>query len=165
MEKIKPILKFWLAAIMIAAVMATVATASASICGELERGVEEYNGMVDKSPLLGWLGSDQRVACTIYLTDAPYNYYNGDGIELIGIETNKTGKVVKIKEGGIGDATIYTTTTDATISGVMQADAPFKEFCTALNNNWIRIEGSGFWSKRKVSAIKMMAKAYGAGKK
>ena len=117
--------------------------------------------MVDRYSLLGWLGSEQRISCTVYLMDVPYNYYNGEGIELIGIETDRSGKVVKIQEGGIGDASIYATTTDDTIRGIMQADAPFKEFCTALNEDWIRLSGDGFWSKRKVSALKMVAKAYG----
>ena len=158
MGKIKAILKLGLVVLLIMAIMAT---ASASICTELEGKVEEYNGVVDKYPLLGWLGSEQRIACTVYLTDAPYNYGNGEGIELIGIETDKSGKVVKIKEGGITDASIYATTTDDTIRGIMAADAPFKEFCTAVNGNWMQIEGSGFWSRRKVTAIKMVAKAYG----
>ena len=158
MRKIKAILKLGLVVLLIMAVMAT---ASASICEELEAGVEEYNGMVEEYPLLGWLGSEQRIASTVYLTDMPYNYGNGEGVELIGIETNKKGEVIKIEEGGIGDATIYATTTDDTIRQIMQADAPFKEFCTAVNGNWMQIEGSGFWSKRKVSAIKMVAKAYG----
>jgi len=158
MRKIKAILKFGLVAILITAIMAT---ASASICEELEEGVEEYNGMVNNYPFLGWLSSDQRIACTVYLTDAPYNYHNGEGIELIGIETDRSGKVVKITEGGINDVSIYATTTDDTIREIMQADAPFKEFCTALNNNWMQIEGDGFWSKRKVGIIKAVAKAYG----
>ena len=158
MRKSKAILKFGLAALLITAIMAT---ASASICTELEEEVGEYNSVVDKYPFLGWLGSEQRISCTVYLTDAPYNYYNGEGIELIGIETDGSGKVIEIEEGGIGDATIYATTTDDTIRQIMQADAPFKEFCTALNNNWIQIKGDGFWSNRKVSAVKMVAMAYG----
>ena len=138
-----------------------VTTTSASICEELEAGVEEYNGMVEKYPFLGWLGSEQRITCTVYLTDIPYDYHNGEGIELIGIETDRSGKVIKIEEGGITDASIYATTTDDTIRGIIQADAPFKEFCTAVNGNWMQIKGDGFWSRRKVSAVKMLAKAYG----
>lgn len=158
MEKIKAIFKLGLVAIMIAAV---VATASASICTEMEEKVDEYNDVVDKYSLLGWLGSEQRISCVVYLTDAPYNYGNGEGVELIGIETDRSGKLVRIKEGGLTEVSIYATTTDDTIRGIMATDAPFREFCTALNNDWIRLSGEGFWSKRKVSAIKMVAKAYG----
>ena len=158
MEKTKAVLKIGLVVILITAIMAT---ASASICEELEAGVGEYNGMVDKYPFLGWLGSEQRISCTVYLTDIPYDYHNGEGIELIGIETDRSGKVIKIEEGGINDASIYATTTDDTIREIMQADAPFKEFCTAVNGNWMQIKGDGFWSRRKVSAVKMLAKAYG----